>query len=95
MRHDTSFTLLAVLQLIIPLTFLGIWLRIQAMRPDTFVTFLTLLQVIIPLTFLGIWSRTTLLNRKGQPSRSRTTRGPGRIGRPGRPDPMWERDLDA
>jgi hypothetical protein len=53
------------------------------------------IQFIVPLTFLGIWAWTALLNQEGQPSRSQTIRGSGRIARPGRPDPMWDRDLDG
>jgi hypothetical protein len=42
-----------------------------------------LLQFIVPLTFLGIWFLTTRLNRAGQPSRSPSTRGPGRVSQRG------------
>jgi hypothetical protein len=55
----------------------------------------TLLQIIVPLAFLGIWAWTAHLSQDDQRSRSRTARGSGRIGRPGRPDPMWDRDLDG
>jgi len=55
----------------------------------------SLLKFVIPLMFLGIWSWTSLLNEEDRPSRSRTTRRSGRIGRPGQPDPMWDRELDG
>ena len=92
MRHDWLDPLL---QLIILLALQGIGSRTHAIRHDTLRTLLPLLDVVIPLTFLGIWSWTTLSNRKGQLSRSRVTGGPGRIGRPGWTDEMWDRELDA